>query len=89
MKDIISFNRSFKIGEVFEGVSFEGRPTNVQIKNKKDYLDGMGDNFFELEILQTGKTIFPIRDFLFWTPNIKVKFLKSFDVKLDSHDSKS
>jgi hypothetical protein len=83
MKDISSFNRFFQIGEVFAGMSFEGRATNVQIKSKKDYKEGFYDHFFELEIWQTGETIFPISDFLFWTPNIRVKFLEPFDVKLD------
>ena len=83
LKDVSSFNRSFPVGEVFAGVSFEGRPIKVRIKSKKDYWGGMGDNIFQLEIMQTGETIFPISGSLFWTPNIKVKFLKSFDVKLD------
>jgi hypothetical protein len=43
----------------------------------------MGDNIFQLEVWQWGKTISPMSKVLFWTPNIRVKFLKSFDVKLD------
>jgi hypothetical protein len=83
MQDQISFNRSFPVGEVFAGVSFEGHPIKVQIKSKKDYKEGFYDHYFELQIPQTGENIFPISGFLFWTPNIKVKFLKSFDAKLD------
>ena len=83
MKDIISFNRSFPVDKVFRGIMSDGSETKIQIKNKKGYLEGMGDNIFQLEIRQAGKTISPMAEVLFWTSNIRVKFLKSFDVKLD------
>jgi hypothetical protein len=83
MQGIISFNRSFRVGKVFTGIMADGGEIKVQIKSKKDYREGLGDNIFEVEIWQAGKTILPMTDAIFWTPNIRVKFLKPFDIKLD------
>src|SRR4030042_1009984 len=61
-QDVSSFIASFPVNEVFTGVMADGREKKIQIKSKKEYLLGMGDNFFQVESWHKGEPISPTKD---------------------------